>query len=267
MGVDTSKVKEENYSLEEAVRILKAVEVARPRSAIEVHIVTTVSSHQANALRGRITFPHSASTKVPTLLVFAADGTPAADAAKKFQAANPTAKVIVGGDPLIAEVVDNRVGDFDKVLASPEMLPNLSRRLARSLGPQGLMPNVKRGTVAQSNEEMTEAIEQAIGALDWRGDKQAVIRTAIGRAAFSLDQVRDNLRALVASIVDRASSNALGGGPSGTSSRSSGFKLPARPDGVPPPPDVVKRVRSVLKQIHLSSTRGPGIRLDLPEAL
>lgn len=150
--------------------------MTRPWAAIEVHIVTSVSSHAANALRGRVFFPHNTSTKPPTLLIFAADGSASSEAARAYARANPNLKIIVGGEDLVESVAENRVSGFDKVLASPEMVGPMSRRLARSLGPKGLMPNVKRGTVADGEDEMTRAIQDAVGAVDWRGDKQAVIR-------------------------------------------------------------------------------------------
>lgn len=87
------------------------------------------------------------------------------------------APIILGGEELIQKVATNQVENFDKVLASPDVMQPLSRALARSLGPKGLMPNAKRGTIAESAEEMKTAIEEAMGMSDWRGDRQATIRT------------------------------------------------------------------------------------------
>lgn len=170
----------QTYLLSDAYRLLKSVEVTKPLNAFEIYIKTGISSHQANALRGRISFPHSPALKPPRLLIFAEDGSPAADAAKAAQKAG--VPITVGGAELIQAVGENRAGDFDKVLASPEIMSAVSRALARSLGPRGLMPNVKRGTVAGSEEDMRKAIDEAIGGIDWRGDKQAVIRA--GEYAF-----------------------------------------------------------------------------------
>lgn len=156
----------------------KAVEVARPQSAYELHVVTSVSSHQANALRGRLSLPKDARTKSERILIFAEDGSEASDAAKRV-AANEGATIVVGGSEMIQDVVDGRgaaSGDFTKVLATPGLLPLISRSLARSLGPRGLMPSAKRGTVAQGSREMEEAIMQAKGAMDWRGDRNGVVR-------------------------------------------------------------------------------------------
>lgn len=162
------------YTLADAFRVLKAAEIARPLNALEVHIVTSVTRNQSNALRGRIAFPHSPSIKVPTILVIASEGSAAYGAAAEAKAKG--SPIILGGADIIEKVAANQVGSYDKVLASPDVMAQLSRSLARSLGPKGLMPNVKRGTVAESAAEMTSAIEEALGASDWRGDRQSVIR-------------------------------------------------------------------------------------------
>lgn len=300
-GENEIEKEREFYTLQEAVEILKvsssdpqpilralltihlltlysqAVEVARPFSSFEVHIVTSISSHQSNALRGRLTLPLSTSRRPPSLIIFAADGTPASASAKAYASSHPTIPIQVGGTELIQAVVDGSAGNFDKVLASPEMMPALSRALARSLGPKGLMPNAKRGTVAEGEEEMAEAIGEAVGAVDWRGDKQAVVRAAVARTSFSLPEVRTNLRAFMASVLDRATSSTLSGGNSTSGNASSASRsstgrsrwstLAARGDGERAPPDAVKKAKGVVKQVHISSTMGPGIKLPVEEVI
>lgn len=174
LGGNSSSKQDDAYQLTDAFNLLKAVEVNRPRSAFEIHIVTSISTHQTNALRGRITFPHSPSLKPPKLLIFAEDGSPASLAARAAKQAG--ANIQVGGISLVEAVAENRAKPFDKVLAEPGIMSAVSRSLARSLGPRGLMPNVKRGTVAETQEGMRRAIDEAMGGTDWRGDKQAVIR-------------------------------------------------------------------------------------------
>ncbi len=171
------ETKDESTPLEEAIRLLRAVEIARPMNAYELHVVTSVGSHQSNSLRGRIALPRDARTKSEKLVVFASEGTPAAAAAlaAKSAAARPD-DVVVGGSEMIADVTANRVSGFTKVLATPDLMPQISKELARSLGPRGLMPSAKRGTVVNTAEEMRNAIEEAKGAVDWRGDRQGVVR-------------------------------------------------------------------------------------------
>ena len=77
---------------------------------------------------------------------------------------------------MISDVMENRVSGFSKVLATPSLMPQISKELARSLGPRGLMPSPKRGTVAATGQDMTQAIDEAKGAMDWRGDRQGVVR-------------------------------------------------------------------------------------------
>lgn len=137
-----------------------------------------MGSHQANALRGRLALPKDARTKAERLLIFAEDGSEASDAAKRAAAKEP-GSMVVGGAEMVQDVVEGRgaaSGDFTKVLATPGLLPLVSRSLARSLGPRGLMPSAKRGTVAQGSREMEQAIIQAKGAMDWRGDRNGVVR-------------------------------------------------------------------------------------------
>ena len=77
---------------------------------------------------------------------------------------------------MIGDVLSNRVSGFSKVLATPGLMPQISKELARSLGPKGLMPSAKRGTVVTNDVETNSAIQDAKGAMDWRGDRQGVVR-------------------------------------------------------------------------------------------
>lgn len=177
-------IKEEQQRLPfaEAVQLFHAVEVARPLNAFELHVVTNVSSHQANALRGRLALPKEARTRSEKILIFAEDDSESHNAVKRLQAASPALQsgIVVGGAELIQDVVQGRgqaAGiDFTKVLSTDSLLPQVSRALARSLGPRGLMPSAKRGTVARTGLEMETAIREAQGAIDWRGDRNGVVR-------------------------------------------------------------------------------------------
>lgn len=171
----------QTMNLEDATRIFQAVEVIRPLNAYELHIVTSVGSHQANALRGRLALPKESRTRSERLLIFAEDDSPASEGVRIFLQANPTLQenIVVGGSEMIQDVVDGKGaagGDFTKVLSTQSILPQVSKALARSLGPKGLMPNIKRGTVVNSAEEMQTAIREAQGAVNWRGDRNGVVR-------------------------------------------------------------------------------------------
>ena len=172
------KKKEDDFvPLEEAIRILKAVEATRPSNAYELHVVTSVGSHQSNSLRGRLALPRDARTKSEKLLIFAESGSSAAQAALAAkQAPSSPEDIIIGGSEMIGDVLSNRVSGFSKVLATPGLMPQISKELARSLGPKGLMPSAKRGTVVTNDVETNSAIQDAKGAMDWRGDRQGVVR-------------------------------------------------------------------------------------------
>lgn len=194
--------REDLFKIEDACELLKASK-GGSLSAFEAHIVTTVSSHQTNALRGRIAFPRDPRTKQERLLVFAEEGSAVHDAVK--QLGPDGTDLILGGSDMIENVVNNRVSGFTKVLCTNTLLPDVSRSLARSLGPKGLMPNIRRGTVVPSDDEskILAAIKLAKGATDWRSDKVGVVRGAIGRFTFEPKQVRDNLSTLLEAILEK----------------------------------------------------------------
>lgn len=221
----------ERMTLEEAAKVLQAWSPTTPNGAYEINIQTKpAATIQLNALRGRVFLPHScaSSTKSSLLVVFASG--PAAIAARAAGADR------VGGEELVAEILSGALMP-DKLITTPELLSLFNRNptLARTLGPRGLMPSAKRGTVA---EDIFQAVKEARGGLDWKGDSHGVVRAAIGRLHFSPDALQDNVHTLLASVSDIA----LGG--SGTI------------DGVP-----LRTKRPAITRVLLSSTQGPGIEL------
>lgn len=261
-----SKKERQRMGFEDAVKFFHAWEVARPLNAFELHIVTNVSSHQANALRGRLALPKDARTRSEQLLIFAEDGSDAREAVKKMQEESQVFKnsVTVGGQELVQDMVQGRgqaVGlNFTKVLSTDTLLPQLSRTLARSLGPRGLMPSAKRGTVVRTGSEMQDAIREAQGATDWRGDRNGVVRFAVGRINFTTEEVRANVAALLHTIVDKVNSGLSQG------SGQTGIARPAGRTGEMTAANL-KRAAAIIKQVHLSSTQGPAVILSLLEIL
>lgn len=178
---ESLRPKAQPMNLEDATRIFQAVEVTRPLNAYELHVVTTVSSHQANALRGQLALPRESRTRSERFLIFAEDDSAVSRAVDSLKESSPLLKdnIVMGGSEMIQDVVAGKGaagGEFTKVLSTPGLLPQVSRALARSLGPKGLMPNVKRGTVVVTPDEMNKAIREAQGAITWRGDRSGVIR-------------------------------------------------------------------------------------------
>lgn len=168
--------------LEEATRLFQAVEVTRPLNAYELHIVTSVPANQTNALRGRLALPKEARVKSEKFLVFAEDGSEVAEAITRIQETSPSMRnsIVVGGAELVQDVVDGTGAakglSYTKVLSTQSLLPRVSKALARSLGPKGLMPNAKRGTIVNTATDMQRALKESQGAVDWRGDRNGVVR-------------------------------------------------------------------------------------------
>jgi len=141
-----------------------------PNAAYEINITTKPSgSVQLNALRGRVFLPHSctSATKRETLYVFAQGA-----AAQK---ARDQGADVVGGEELIEQLMNGSLAVPDKLVTTSDMFALFQRnpQLARLLGPRGLMPSVKRGTVA---DDVEQAIKEARGGLDWKGDSKGVVR-------------------------------------------------------------------------------------------
>ncbi|KAN0060304.1 hypothetical protein ACQY0O_007633 [Thecaphora frezii] len=290
------------FTLEQACEQLQSQEgKKRPLNAFEVHIVTSVSTHQTNALRGRISFPRDPRTKQEKLLIFAEEDSEASDVVQKIleeEKANAVAvaavapakpavetpaegnnaaaaaeastssgyepSIILGGSELISSVLNNRVAGFTKVLCTQSLLPEVSRSLARSLGPKGLMPNPRRGTVVPSDDGdgILKAIREARGATDWRSDKIGVVRGAVGRLNFSKQDLRKNVTTLLDAIVEKVPM--LG---SQAAANQAGGRAKEYAERAPRSPGELRRAAGMIKQIHLSSTQGPAFKLDLRDAL
>ena len=265
----------DTLSLSEARRVIRAVEAARPRHAYELHIVTSVPPNQTNAFRGRISYPKDPRIKGETVLVFAEQGSEAADAAQQvasqLEAQGSSMRLVIGGNDMIGDTVAGRVPSFSRVLCTTSLLPSLSRSLARALGPKGLMPSTKRGTVVEDAEEMHAAIDQLVTGVDWRGDRVGVVRAAVGRISFSEAELRANVQALLDAIIHKAASGLAGTKVSAqvvagymrdmTTEQADGQTVQQRSVAA------MKRALSIVQQVHLSSTQGPGIRLRLDDVL
>lgn len=171
-------------------------------------------SNQTNAFRDRIVYPRDPRIKGEVVLVFAEQGTDAAAAAQKaadqLAASNSSTRLVIGGSEMISDAASGRVPPYTRVLCTTAILPSLSKALARTLGPKGLMPSVKRGTAVDDGEEMQRAVEQLVSGVDWRGDRAGVVRGAVGRIAFSEADLRKNVHALLDAVITKAVSGLAG---------------------------------------------------------
>ncbi len=206
------------YNLDEAVTALKTNATAKFDETIEIAMNLGVDPRHADQMvRGVCNLP-SGSGRSVRVAVFARD-----DKAKEAEAAGAE---IVGAEDLVAEIQKGR-SDFDRVIATPDMMP-LVGRLGKVLGPRGLMPNPKVGTVTPNVGEAVEAAKG--GAIEFRVEKAGVLQGGIGKASFTEEAIVANVKAFVGAV------------------------LKAKPTGAK---------GSYVQKISLSSTMGPGLTVDL----
>jgi len=154
--------------LSEAVRVLRALEIANPSSAYTLELVTKLEKGAA-PLRGRVALPTDPRRVSDVIVVFASPDSPAA------QVARDAGAHVVGGEELFDKILKEDIKPT-KVLSTPHLVPLVAKSLARFLGPKGLMPAAKRGTVADG-AELAKAIKDLAGTVDWKSDKHGIIRS------------------------------------------------------------------------------------------
>ena len=222
--LDTAKAVDRTatYDKAEAVALAKKTAVAKFDETIEVHIRTGCDGrHAEQQVRGAVVLPHGTG-KTVRVLVFA-KGT-------KLDEAQAAGADFVGGDELIPKIQNEGWLDFDVVVATPDMM-GVVGRLGRVLGPKGLMPNPKAGTVTM---DVTKAIADIkAGKIEYRLDKSNIIHVPIGKASFTEEQLADNFQTLM-DAVNKARPNSLKG--------------------------------QYIRSITLSATMGPGIRVNVLKA-
>lgn len=213
-----------NYSVEDAVKLIKETAYTKFDPAVEVHMRLGVDPRHADQqIREVIQLPHGLG-KTVRILVFA-EGEDA-------QIARDAGADIVADDEIIKQIQGGWT-DFDVAIAVPSMMGKVGR-LGRVLGPRGLMPNPRAGTVAPGNA-LPQLIEEArAGRVELRVDKTANIHGPIGKASFSQDQLEANFRAVMAAIKK------------------------ARPAAVK---------GAYIRRIVLANTMGPGIKVDISNAM
>lgn len=210
------------YSLDEAVKIVKSTKIAKFDESVDVAINLGVDPRHADQLvRGTVVLPHGTG-KTLRVAVFAKGA--------KASEAEAAGADVVGAEDLAAKVEAGFM-DFDKVIASPDMMAVVGK-LGKVLGPRGLMPNPKLGTVTV---DVATAVKDVKGGkIEFKVDKQGILHASFGRASFSEDNLRGNLRVLLDAVL-KAKPNALKG--------------------------------QYVRKITLSTTMGPGVKLDLSQAL
>ena len=214
-GIETNKA----YSVDEAVKLVKARATAKFDETIEVSINLGVDPRHADQMvRGVVSLP-SGTGRTVRVAVFAKG--PKADEAKAAGAD------IVGAEDLAEQVQKGQI-DFDRCIATPDMM-GVVGRLGKVLGPRGLMPNPKVGTVTM---DVTTAVKDAKGgAVEFRVEKAGIVQAGIGKASFTEEAILANVKAFVDSVVK------------------------AKPQGAK---------GTYVKRVSISSTMGPGVKIALP---
>ncbi len=207
------------YDAAEAVSIVKKSASAKFDETIECHIRLGVDGRHADQqVRGAVVLPHGTG-KTVRVLVFAKGA--------KVDEAQAAGADFVGGEELIPKIQNEGWLDFDVVVATPDMM-GVVGRLCRVLGPKGLMPNPKAGTVTM---DVTKAIADIkAGKIEYRLDKANIIHVPIGKASFSEEQLADNFQTLMDAINKAKPSAAKG---------------------------------QYLRSVTIASTMGPGVKLNV----
>jgi large subunit ribosomal protein L1 len=208
----------QTYGLEDGIGLVCATESRKFDESVDIAINLGVDpKHADQMVRGAIVLPHGTG-RTTRVLVFA-------KGAKEKEAQEAGADY-VGGDDLAKKIQSEGWLEFERVIATPDMM-SVVGRLGKVLGPRGLMPNPKLGTVTM---DIAQAVsDQKAGKVEYRVDKTGIVHASIGKRSFELSQLLENARALIDAIIKAK---------------------PAASKGV------------YLKKISVSTTMGPGVRID-----
>ncbi|SNS38911.1 LSU ribosomal protein L1P [Anaerovirgula multivorans] len=182
--------KEKLYDLKEAVELVKKTSTAKFDETVELHVKLGVDSRHADQqVRGAVVLPHGTGKDVK-VLVFAKG--------EKASEAEKAGADYVGAEDLVAKIQGENWFDFDVVVATPDMM-GVVGRLGRVLGPKGLMPNPKSGTVTFDLERAVKEIKA--GKVEYRLDKTNIIHVPVGKASFDEEKLVDNLKTLLGAVI------------------------------------------------------------------
>ena len=219
----TKKIdREKRYPLEEAVKLVTDNKLAKFDETVEVAVRLGVDPRQADQnVRGTVVLPHGTG-KTERVLVIAKG--------EKEREASEAGADFVGGDEIIKKIQEESWLDFDRVIATPDMMGQVGR-IGKILGPRGLMPNPKVGTVTF---DIAKAVSEVkAGKVDYRVDKAGVVHARIGKLSFGEQKLLDNAHALLSAILRAKPASAKG---------------------------------NYIKSVALSSTMGPGVPVDTASA-
>jgi len=212
-----AQVEKRPYAMDEATALLKKVHFTKFDETVELALNLGVDpKHADQMVRGTVVLPHGLGRSVRVVAIAGGE---------KVKEAEAAGADFVGGDDLVQKIQQGWM-DFDAVIATPDMMKSVGR-LGRVLGPRGLMPNPKTGTVTF---DVGKAIQETkAGKVEFRVEKGGIIHTAVGKVSFDAAKLAENARALIGAVVRAKPAAAKG---------------------------------RYMKKITLSSTMGPGIVID-----
>ena len=214
----SAQVEHKPYSIDQAVPLVQKVKFAKFDETVELHMRLGVDpKHADQMVRGTVVLPNGLGKSKKVLVIASGD---------KLREAQEAGADIVGGEDMVAKIQNENWTDFDAVIATPDMMRSVGR-LGKVLGPRGLMPNPKTGTVTV--DVATAVKEVKAGKVEFRVDKTGVIHVPVGKVSFASEKLLENANTLLNAVVKAKPAAAKG-----------------------------KYVRSVT----ICSTMGPGIALD-----
>jgi len=206
------------YTLQEAVPLLQKVKYAKFDETVEVTLRLGVDpKHADQMVRGTVVLPHGLGKSKKVLVITTGE---------KVREAEAAGADFVGGEDMVEKITKENWTDFDALIATPDMMRSVGR-LGKILGPKGLMPNPKTGTVTM---DVAKAVQEVkAGKVEFRTDKTALVHCPVGKISFTPDKLIDNATTLISSVIKAKPSVAKG---------------------------------KYIKACYLSSSMGPGISLD-----
>src|SRR5579884_514531 len=213
------QVQPKPYTLEEAVPLVQKIKFTKFDETVEVHMRLGVDpKHADQMVRGTIVLPHGLGKSKTVLVIASGD---------KQREATEAGADFVGGEEIVQRIQSENWIDYDAVIATPDMMRSVGR-LGKILGPRGLMPNPKTGTVTQ---DVAQAVREVkAGKVEFRVDKTGVIHAPVGKVSFATDKLLENASTLIQAVVRAKPSAAKG---------------------------------KYVKTVTVCSTMGPGVHLDV----
>ena len=206
------------YPVDEAFKLLKELPGAKFKESIDVAVNLGVDPRKSDQnVRSTVALPHGTGKQVRVLAI--AKG-------EKIKEAEEAGADFVGGEEMVQKILEGWM-DFDAVVATPDMMGAVGSKLGRILGPRGLLPNPKAGTVGFNIGEIVKQIKA--GRIEFRNDKTGVVHAPVGKASFEPEKIAENVRAFIKAVEQ------------------------AKPEGAK---------GTYLRSVYLTTTMGPSVKVD-----